>query len=238
MSIDGKSFTYVNQLASSEGYPSKREDWFECACCPPNVARVLGHLSGYMYTAKTESSTSAIVNVHLFAASTLEYKLDGSEEKVVRLMQTTNYPWDGGIAFELETDPDIEVAVRVRIPGWAESYEVCALVQLHPEQLSLIILVKITPAPESKDLKDGYLYLPGSYLKANPKFKLSIPLTPRLIRPHPYTNQSVVALARGPIVYCIEDTDHTWVEDHFKVCYCLFLAMIPHSNHHSLWFYH
>ena len=124
MYIDGKSFTYVNQLASSDGYPSKREDWFECACCPPNVARVLGHLSGYIYTAKTESAASTTVNVHLFAASTLEYKLEGNDGKSFRLTQTTNYPWDGEVAFELDTDPEVEVAVRVRIPGWAESYEV------------------------------------------------------------------------------------------------------------------
>jgi DUF1680 family protein len=40
----------------------------------------------------------------------------------------------------------------------------------------------------------------------------------RTVSPHPYTNQRVVALARGPIIYCVEDADHPWVHDHFKVC--------------------
>lgn len=38
----------------------------------------------------------------------------------------------------------------------------------------------------------------------------------RTISPHPYTNQDVVALARGPIIYCLEDSDNAWVQDHFK----------------------
>lgn len=37
-----------------------------------------------------------------------------------------------------------------------------------------------------------------------------------MISPHPYTNQDIVALARGPIVYCVEDFDNPWVDDHFK----------------------
>lgn len=41
-------------------------------------------------------------------------------------------------------------------------------------------------------------------------------VAPRLIRPHPFTLQRVVALARGPLVYCLEDVDHPWVNDHFK----------------------
>lgn len=43
-----------------------------------------------------------------------------------------------------------------------------------------------------------------------------MPVAPRLIRPHPFTLQRVVALARGPLVYCLEDVDHSWVNDHFK----------------------
>jgi DUF1680 family protein len=53
-------------------------------------------------------------------------------------------------------------------------------------------------------------------LKANPKFQLNIPLKPRFVSPHPYTNQDILALARGPIIYCVEDVDNPWVDNHFK----------------------
>lgn len=38
MGCDGKQFTYVNQLASSDADPGRRSKWFTCACCPPNVS--------------------------------------------------------------------------------------------------------------------------------------------------------------------------------------------------------
>ncbi|KAB8297307.1 hypothetical protein EYC80_002660 [Monilinia laxa] len=52
--------------------------------------------------------------------------------------------------------------------------------------------------------------------RTHSNFQLHIPLEPRYISPHPYTNQNIVALARGPIVYCAEDHDNPWVNDHFK----------------------
>lgn len=45
---------------------------------------------------------------------------------------------------------------------------------------------------------------------------LNIPLKSRFVSPHPYTNQDIVALARGPLIYCVEDFDNAWVDDHFK----------------------
>jgi len=49
MSVDGRAFTYDNQLASSPGNPCERQTWFECACCPPNVLRTLAVIGGYFW---------------------------------------------------------------------------------------------------------------------------------------------------------------------------------------------
>lgn len=119
MSVDGKAFTYVNQMATSaKDTSNKREEWFECACCPPNVARVLGHIGGYLWTPKTTSENSATVNVHLFASASLNYVLDGSSN-TFSLVQTTNYPWEGTVSFELKNSSGAEVDVNIRIPAWA-----------------------------------------------------------------------------------------------------------------------
>lgn len=53
-------------------------------------------------------------------------------------------------------------------------------------------------------------------MKSNPNFRLTVPLAPRLLRPHPFTLQRIAVLARGPLIYCVEDVDHPWVTDHFK----------------------
>ena len=56
----------------------------------------------------------------------------------------------------------------------------------------------------------------------------------RTVSPHPYTNQRVVALARGPIVYCVEDVDQPWVQDHFKVCLAPRPTYSPPKNRHLI----
>lgn len=66
-------------------------------------------------------------------------------------------------------------------------------------------------------MEKNYLELDNSWLLANPQFTLTIALTPRLVRPHPFSNRDTLCVARGPIVYCVEDKDNTWVTDHFKV---------------------
>jgi DUF1680 family protein len=65
-------------------------------------------------------------------------------------------------------------------------------------------------------LVKGYLILPPDWVAANPSFTLDVDISPTLVSPHPYTNQDAIALARGPIVYCVEDVDNPWVKDHFK----------------------
>lgn len=121
MSHDGKAFTYDNQLASSDSNPSRREEWFTCACCPPNVLRVLGMIGGYIWTHDDhpEDQASEVV-VNLYIASTLQYEVGGH---TVELEQKTDWPWGGGVDFSLETSLK-GVAIKLRIPGWASSYEV------------------------------------------------------------------------------------------------------------------
>lgn len=40
----------------------------------------------------------------------------------------------------------------------------------------------------------------------------------RILVSHPLTNQNTLTIARGPVVYCVEDFDNPWVQDHFAVC--------------------
>jgi DUF1680 family protein len=66
-------------------------------------------------------------------------------------------------------------------------------------------------------VEKNYLALPAEWLRLNPNFRLHIPFKPRLLTPHPFTNQDTITIARGPIIYCLEDVDNDWVTDHFKV---------------------
>lgn len=197
MSVNGKAFTYVNQLASSDTDKNTREEWFWCACCPPNLARLFGSLGGYLWDFGG-SEAEAFVNVHLYTTAKVDFEVDG---KRVALEQKSGWPWDGNIAFQLSAPEHLRTTIRLRLPGWSQAQYV------------------LTPAPSSEQISisKGYLELDPTYTAANTSFTLQIQnFGPRYIAPHPYTNQNTLTLARGPIIYCAEDVDNTWENNHFK----------------------
>ncbi|KFY93391.1 hypothetical protein V498_04458 [Pseudogymnoascus sp. VKM F-4517 (FW-2822)] len=193
MSADGKRFTYVNQLASTDADLSQRAEWFTCACCPPNVTRLFGYVGGYLWTSKVDD-TRLSVNVHMYSSATLSVDVGGA---TVEIEQVSNWPWEGKMEFAVKNASDVPTTINLRIPGWATGW-------------------KISPELPSPQVVKGYLMLPADWLRDNPSFTLDIPLKPRFVSPHPYTNQDIIALARGPLVYCLEDVDNPWVNDHFK----------------------
>lgn len=121
MSVDGRKFTYVNQLASSDEDLSKREEWFTCSCCPPNMLRLLGQIGGYIWNYTTDrEEKSAQITVHLYVPSTLRFTVEGQK---VKLEQDSDWPWSGDIKFSLQTSVQ-RMRVRLRIPAWASSFKV------------------------------------------------------------------------------------------------------------------
>lgn len=129
--LDGKSFYYQNPLRTFTGQKKERSTWFEVACCPPNVAKLLGQLESFIYS--SSSQEGILVAVHLWIAS--EFAVPDSDGTVVS--QTTNLPWAGDIELTIRGPKAITLALR--IPDWASNYS-CSL---------------------SGEVKDGYLYLPA-----------------------------------------------------------------------------
>jgi DUF1680 family protein len=122
MSANGKQFTYVNQLASTDTDLSKRAEWFTCACCPPNIARLLGYIGGYLWSHRVdEKGRSVQIDVHLYSSATVKIPVGG---KTVDLKQTSNWPWEGKISFVLGNAGDLATTIKLRIPGWATHWEV------------------------------------------------------------------------------------------------------------------
>jgi DUF1680 family protein len=110
--VDGKSFFYSNPLQLRTGHdheedaPSSRLDWYFCACCPPNLARLLASIGGYLVTRSDDA-----VQFQLYADG--EYDLGDGVQATVR----TAYPWEGAIRIELSA-PSTS-AIQLRIPAWA-----------------------------------------------------------------------------------------------------------------------
>jgi DUF1680 family protein len=198
MSLDGNAFTYVNQLGSSESDKSVREEWFWCACCPPNVTRLYGSLGGYLWDFGETSKDEVYINVHLYSKAVMKFKVAGQE---VSLEQDSDWPWDGLVKFRLSAPESLKTTIQLRVPGWSRG-------QYH---------VSPEPSQGSISLHKGYITLDPAYVAKYAQFSLNIGnFKPVYVAPHPYTNQRTLTLTRGPLVYCMEDADNTWEYNHFK----------------------
>ncbi len=186
LSLRGDEYFYQNPLADDGAH--RRQKWFGCACCPPNIARLLAQLPGYFYSVSPEG-----IWAHLFAQSQAEISLpDGA---TVRLKQQTNFPWDGEIAFQIEESPESEWSLFVRIPEWARG----ATLQIEGE---------------TREVKAGEYHEIRRVWKNGDMAKLNVPMETRFLRAHPHVteNRGRVAVMRGPLVYCAEALDFNGVD--------------------------
>jgi DUF1680 family protein len=183
VSLDGQHYFYQNPLADDGSH--RRQAWFGCACCPPNVARLLASLPGYYYGASEDA-----VWLHLYAEGAATVHLDG--ERTIRLRQRTRYPWDGKI--EIIVDAEGEFTVKLRIPAWCEDG---AAVQVNGESVD----AGITPGSYAKIRR---AWRPGDTIN------MDLPMPVRRVECHPYVaeNAGRVALMRGPLLYCVEQADN------------------------------
>ncbi len=109
VSAEGDAFYYQNPLRTVGGTPKERSKWFGVACCPPNVAKLLGEMGSLTYSISGDGKTVA---VHLYIAS--EFTVPGTD---VVVKQETNMPWSGDVSIIVKGGSDIGLALR--IPGWA-----------------------------------------------------------------------------------------------------------------------
>lgn len=118
VSIDGKAFFYVNPLETS-GKTTKRKDWFDTSCCPPNVARLFCSIGGYPFLVKKRSGIKRIaVAVILYMNCTAEIDVDGDTLKII---VETGWPLEGWVVVRFENAQNVEITLRLRIPQWAEA---------------------------------------------------------------------------------------------------------------------
>jgi DUF1680 family protein len=183
---NGTHFCYSNPLhlrtghdGSDEDAPSGRLPWYSCACCPPNLARLVASLSGYAAT--TDHSG---LQIHLYSAGEITTTVDGSP---VRVTVRTGYPWDGRV--ELAVTASAPFTLALRIPSWCSTRD-----------------VRLDGSPVTSD--DGYLRLRRDW-SAGATVLLDLPMPARVVRPHPRIDavRGCVTLTRGPLVYCLEQAD-------------------------------
>lgn len=190
VSLDGTHYFYVNPLLSRGMMPEtgrgghRRTEWHGCACCPPNVMRLIASLGHYF---ATRSATG--LQVHLYAPTTIRTELP--KGGLVALRVETAYPWEGAVWLTVDEPGNADWELALRIPAWCEAPS-----------------LRINGQAVRPRVEQGYAMIQRHWQKGD-RLEMDLDLVPRLVEAHPRVEpaRASVAIVRGPIVYCLENCD-------------------------------
>lgn len=207
MALDGKSFFYVNPLEVLPEACHKderkfhvkpvRQKWFGCACCPPNLARLISSLPGYAYTENEDT-----LFVHLYVGGQIQKEVHG---KKAEFEIVSEYPWDQKVSVQYTGKEAVDMKLAIRIPGWCDNdYE--------------ISLGHGDGQKETK-MENGYYYIEGTW-KEGETVELILPVKTRVLSADTRVRENIgkVAVMRGPVVYCMEEKDNGSDLHLYKIC--------------------
>ncbi|MCX6549939.1 MAG: glycoside hydrolase family 127 protein [Acidobacteria bacterium] len=199
VSLGGTRFFYQNPLESAG--ESDRTDYFEVACCPSNLARMMAQLPGLIYARRGDD-----VFVNLFIGSRTRVQAGGAS---VAIAQTTRYPWDGTVRLAIDPDRPTTMALRVRVPGWSRNEALPSDLYRFAESSREAVALRVNGKGEPVTLDQGYLVLRRRWTAGDTvELRLPMPVRRLLANGGVQEDRGRVALQRGPLMYAVEGIDH------------------------------
>ena len=200
LSAEGDRHYYTNPLETGgrQRWPGPGHD---CACCPSNLVRVISSIGGYAYSHRED-----VIRVNQYLDSRAEVTLGDHR---ILLTQQTRYPWDGDIRIEVNPDQDAEFEMKLRIPGWARNQPVPSNLYDYLDSVNSSVSLSINDRPMPVEIREGYVSIRRVWKKED-VIHLMIPMPVRKVLAHPRAtaDKGLVAVERGPLVYCAEFKDN------------------------------
>ncbi|MGH7170013.1 MAG: glycoside hydrolase family 127 protein, partial [Gemmataceae bacterium] len=183
VSLSGDRFFYTNPLGSVSQH--HRVPWFDCSCCPTNIVRYIPGMGERVWAHRDNAVWSVL---YMGNTATVSLK-DGK----VRLIEKTNYPWEGDIEIAVEPDKLLAFEVLLRIPGWCR---VKPVVTVNGAKMAVVV-------------EHGYVRLRRTWKKGD-VIRLLLPMLAERVHADPrvQADRGRVALQRGPLLYCLEGVDN------------------------------
>jgi hypothetical protein len=179
---------------------NQRSEWFDCACCPPNLIRTIANMSGYMYTVNKDK-----VFVNMYGGSTGNINVGGDN---VVIKQETNYPWAGAVKMTVKPSVAKNFTLNLRIPGWIKA-------QKYQQVTILVDGVAIDATPSEK----GYVSIAKNWPVNGSVIEIDMPMEVRFTDADDNVSiayndfgtgltsngqSNKIVIERGPIVYQLE----------------------------------
>lgn len=212
VSLEGTTFFYPNPLECdmefrfNSGGSLTREPWFDCSCCPTNMCRFMPSVPGYIY-ARQEN----VLYVNLFVESQTETKLENTS---VVVQQKTDYPWSGDVRISVSPRKKALFTVKVRIPGWSVNKPLPGDLYRYMKPSDNKPELAVNGEKTAYSMEKGYAVLTRTWSPGD-EILLSLPMEVRRVKAHEKVadDRGKVALERGPVVYCVEETDNPHINE-------------------------
>lgn len=175
ISLSGDRYFYANPLESRAEH--ERVPWFDCACCPPNIARMIGQIASFAYGENADTFT-----VNFPVGGNFKTKLGEFEVKA-------NYPWSGD--FEVIAKSGGDYGIAVRIPAWCGDATISVEGAEEEAEFDCGYAVMRRRWSAGDVLKVEWEMEP-TWLAAHPRV---------------FDNAGRLTLTRGPLVYCAQALD-------------------------------
>ena len=171
---------------STIGIEKGRSPYYESSTCPPDLLGFLESLPSYVYSTSRDG-----VFVNLFNDSELNWHLEDGTG--LRIVQSTNYPWDGEVKLRLYPAKPSQFALRLRWPEWAANAE-----------------FTINGSRVTGDFNRGSFVALTRTWQAGDVVELVLPISLEVIRANPRADDlyGKAAIERGPLVYSIQQPDN------------------------------
>lgn len=195
LSLDGQHFFYVNPLESVPKIMHKnptfrhiatvRQRWFNCACCPPNIARTLASMGQYLY-----SRSDNTIYINMFISNEATLVLDSGQ---VHLDLKAHYP---------DTE---QIEIRVSPEKANQSFRLAIRKPHYVPSFTISINNEDVTYQEDK----GYIFIERCWDRED-QITINYPLPFRFVYANPKVRDDAhrVALMKGPRVYCLEEIDN------------------------------
>lgn len=182
ISLGGDQFFYTNRLESRG--KDKRVEWFECACCPPNIARLFGSVAWYVASISDDAFW-----IHVPAGFEASTQINGVD---VRITCESDYPWEGKFKIRVEPASPVRFDLKLRIPEWADEVD-----------------TELPGLEEQSAWEGGYAVFTKLWKKGD-VLTVDLGMQSKWVECHPKVQDNVgrVAMVRGPLVFCAEEQDN------------------------------
>jgi DUF1680 family protein len=204
VSVTGNSFFYRNPLeATAMSVNNTRQPYFDVACCPANLSRLLAQLPGLVYS---QRGNEVFVNLYMDSEATVA--LDGG---TVKIKQTTNYPWDGSVRISVTMDRPVRFTLKLRRPGWLGAGPFATTLYQYAAASTAQVTGGIGAKAGLPAAVGGWINVPvAEAIPETAALSVVFPMPVRRVVAHAglKEGEGKTAVQRGPVLYCLEAIDN------------------------------